>query len=168
MCKDPSCVTCLWSRILLWQKTALLQVLDWTRQLGTRRRRQTASVHSTCLQIVRSIDCRQHCGVFCIVIMANVIAVLKSFAYVTFNDLRLQFDWFMHLSTKISCGLWSVTLIWHCWFGIGTLDDLEGPLRTLFQNVHLSEPTTKIRMKIDWLICEKPAVADAKGFLHLH
>jgi len=25
-----------------------------------------------------------------------------------------------------------------------TLDDLEGPLRTVFQNVRLSEPTTKI------------------------
>jgi len=30
-----------------------------------------------------------------------------------------------------------------------TLDDLEGPLHTLFENVRLSNPTTKIRMKID-------------------
>jgi len=35
-----------------------------------------------------------------------------------------------------------------------TLDDLEGPLRTVSKQMRLSEPTTKIRMKIDYIVSD--------------
>jgi len=35
-----------------------------------------------------------------------------------------------------------------------TLDDLEGPLCTVFKHVRLSEPTTKNWMKIDYTVSD--------------